>query len=69
MPDKCKEQDKTKYIDKNDLRNLFIQDENIHDLCDFELTGNSFGINYEGNTAASFWMNVLKWGIPVVVLI
>ena len=34
-----------------------------------EMTGNSFQANYEGNTAASFWMNVLKWGIPVVVLI
>lgn len=64
VKNKTKQNTSTKTISE-----LVHSDENIHDLCDFELTGNSFQANYQGNTAASFWMNVLKWGIPVVVLI
>jgi disulfide oxidoreductase YuzD len=64
VKNKTKQNTSTKTISE-----LVHSDENIHDLCDFELTGNSFQANYQGNTAASFWMNVLKWGIPVIVLI
>lgn len=48
---------------------LIKSDENIHDLCDFELTGNRLELSYRGSTAASFWMGALRWMLPVVVLI
>ena len=48
---------------------LIDSNENIHDLCDFELTGNHLELSYRGSTAASFWMGALKWVLPVVVLI
>ena len=48
---------------------LIDSDENIHDLCDFELTGNHLELNYCGSTSASFWMGALRWMLPVVVLI
>lgn len=48
---------------------LVNSDENIHDLCDFELTGNHFELNYHGSTAASFWMSAVRWMLPVVILI
>ena len=51
------------------ISDLIDSDENIHDLCDFELTGNHLKLSYHGSTAASFWMNVLKWLVPVAVLI
>lgn len=64
VKNKAKQNSSTKMISE-----LVHSDENIHDLCDFELSGNSFQANYRGSTTASFWMNILKWGIPVVVLI
>lgn len=48
---------------------LVNSDENIHDLCDFELIGNRLELNYHGSTAASFWMGAARWMLPVVVLI
>lgn len=48
---------------------LVNSDENIHDLCDFELTGNHLELSYHGSTAASFWMGAARWMLPVVVLI
>lgn len=48
---------------------LVNSDENIHDLCDFELTGNHLELSYHGSTAASFWMDAARWMLPVVVLI
>lgn len=48
---------------------LVNSDENIHDLCDFELTGNRLELNYHGSTAASFWMDAARWMLPVVILI
>ncbi len=46
VKNKTKQNTSTKTISE-----LVHSDENIHDLCDFELTGNSFQANYEGNTA------------------
>ena len=48
---------------------LIDSDENIHDLCDFELSGNHLELSYRGSTAASFWMGALRWILPVVALI
>lgn len=51
------------------ISGLVDSDENIHDLCDFELTGSNLKLNYHGSTTASFWMNALKWLLPAAVLI
>lgn len=48
---------------------LVNSDENIHDLCNFELTGNHLELSYHGSTAASFWMGAARWMLPIVVLI
>ena len=64
VKDKTKQNTSTKTIST-----LINSDENVHDLCDFELTGNNFQATYHGSTTASFWMNALKWGLPVVVLL
>lgn len=64
VKDQTKQNTSTKSVSS-----LVNSDENIHDLCNFSLEGNTFNVTYKGSTTSSFWLSTLKWILPVITLI
>ena len=48
------------------ISDLVHSDETVHDLCKFSFTGDHLKLTYKGSTTSSFWLNVIKWLLPIV---
>lgn len=51
------------------ISDLVHSDETVHDLCKFDIIGNQLNLTYKGSTTSSFWINVIKWVLPIVFLL
>lgn len=51
------------------ISDLVHSDETVHDLCKFSFTGDHLKLTYKGSTTSSFWLNVIKWVLPIVFLL
>lgn len=56
-------------LSDRDVARLLQSDETIKSLVRYDLSGDSFRLTYEGNTAASHWTSILKILLPLVALV